>query len=729
MKLFRRGKSTNVTGITPKKRSFLKGKEKVKKPVNPDKKRLSRFKTIGAKLNIAFVCTIIPMMLLGYFSYRNAAANISQTAAEASLGTMKQVNKFLIASLKNIEDTSSQFINENDYRTYTLSVDREYNVSVLTASSSLTNSFSNILFRNNHIEGIHLLLDNNRTISTSKNAFGADAFKEIKKTGIYAEAEAKNGVAFWVGSHAEIDQFSQTPMKYALSLIRAAKNPFNNTVIGLLLIDVNHELIKDAIEGVNLGAGSQLHVITPDKQEIAFTLDEGKAELMDLTGTDSAIVDSEHFQKIAESQEAEGSFNGSFNGQDHLILHSKVGDTGITLVALIPTVNFTSRADGIKSFTLVFTIAAAITALFVGIFISRGMSNAIKNFVAISRKAAEGDFTVSLETRRKDEFGMLAATFNMMISNMRELIQGAKQTAETVIQSARTVAFNSKEVAVVSQEVARAVEEISKGAQAQASDSEQSSAKMGGLADKIQLVSDSVEAIKSYSSDTMNHTQEGLSSVVDLENKAKETTEITRAIIEDIQLLDQNSKDIGKIVEVIDGISDQTNLLALNAAIEAARAGESGRGFAVVAEEIRKLAEQAATATKEISKIIENNQQQTTVTTKRAKATDEILKSQNLAVSNTMTVFNTIANSMKSLVEHVENVISGVNEINSYKEDTLMSIQNISSVSEEIAASTEEVTASTQEQLSSIEELSSYAQQLDEAAAKLQEAIKKFKIE
>ena len=64
-----------------------------------------------------------PMMLLGYFSYRNAAANISQTAAEASLGTMKQVNKFLIASLKNIEDTSSQFINENDYRTYTLSVD------------------------------------------------------------------------------------------------------------------------------------------------------------------------------------------------------------------------------------------------------------------------------------------------------------------------------------------------------------------------------------------------------------------------------------------------------------------------------------------------------------------------------------------------------------------------------------------------------------------------------
>jgi len=315
-----------------------------------------------------------------------------------------------------------------------------------------------------------------------------------------------------------------------------------------------------------------------------------------------------------------------------------------------------------------------------------------------------------------------------MIANMRKLIENVSLMASSVTKSAQTVSVTSKDVVMTSQEVAKTVEEISEGAMAQAVEAEQSSTKMNDLARKINIVSESTKTIEEYSGETINLTNSGLSSIVDLENKAKETTEIIHTIISDIQTLDNHSQSIGQIVKAISNITDQTNLLALNASIEAARAGEAGRGFAVVADEIRKLAEQSVSASKEISAIICETQTQTAFLAERAISSENILKSQNIAVENSLDTFKKISKAMELLGQKVTEIMGGVSDINSYTNETVMSIQNISSVSQEIAASTEEVTASTEEQLSSMEELLSYALQMDDTAISLEKSISQFKI-
>ncbi|PXW88972.1 methyl-accepting chemotaxis protein [Streptohalobacillus salinus] len=391
-------------------------------------------------------------------------------------------------------------------------------------------------------------------------------------------------------------------------------------------------------------------------------------------------------------------------------------------------------ADQSQAFAMTMLLASMLISLIIGLvlvlIISRYVSKHLNRVVKTSDQIATGDLTAeTINYQGKDEIGRLSSSINTMKAQLITMINQISETSNQVRSESEQLNQSANDVKTGTEQIAITMEELATGTESQATYAGDLAETMKAFADRINAIGASSETINDSSRVVLEETQAGNTYMEKSISQMTTIDQIVKDAVKKVSGLDEQSKQITKLVGVIKDIADQTNLLALNAAIEAARAGEHGKGFAVVADEVRKLAEQVNDSIGDITGIVQTIQQESrSVSDALSKGNQEVEQGKD-DIERTGVRFKSIEEAIATMTTHVQTVMDGLVTLAADSEQVNGSVQEIASISEESAAGVEETSASAEEASTSMEEVASGSQMLMDSANRLNELIRQFKID
>lgn len=655
------------------------------------------FKGINISLKIKMIISfalilIIPSLIISTFSYMKARTEMENQFFSSSNENVKIVDKIIRSSLGT-----------SIYQTVIYSEKIKLDEKSEESSTLVKTEFDKYMEMNPEIDSV-FFGSREGTLIQSPNSLQGNS-DDPRKGDWYINGMEKEGVVY----------VSSPYNSNATGNLVVAISKQTEDKKGVVGMEVSLERIKSLVSDVKIGDKGYIIILNQDKQYIVHPEEE--------VGT---VAKESMFNEIFKKND--GSIDMSYDGKEFIMQYTTNETVGWKLAGLVDKSEINDMTFPILYQTVIVIIVSLLVCGFFVFLLIHSFIKPLNKLKESAVKVSQGDLTEKIEVISEDEIGQVALAFKNMAKNLRQIIKDVNEKSEHVAASSQQLLASSEQTASASEYVAGTLEKVAARADTQNNNLSENAFALKDIGNLINKVAEKAKIVSELTNETVIQAKEGEKTVnktVSQMNEIYHSVEISNT---QILTLQERSKEIESIVDVISGIASQTNLLALNAAIEAARAGEHGKGFAVVAAEVGKLAKQSEESAKEIGVILTNILEDTKTTVSGMETVTKSVQNGIFASKQTTESFNGIIQRVKSISPQMIDVANLSNQIAEKVIAVTVSADELLEISGETAAYSVEMASSTEEQLASMQEIKAAASSLSNVAEELQERINIFTI-